>query len=252
MKIQLWCLFFYVLIIAQGCKNTESETDDIENDFKIETVLISKSDTIVGRAIEDSLVNQGLINIQEVSPNIMVDLKYSSTDNFFRKDVYGSFTNAYLQKTPAEGLQKAQKYLQEINPNYTLIVYDAARPLHIQQVLWDALDSIPPAKRKDFVADPAEGSIHNYGCAVDLSIFDLETKKPLNMGTAYDFFGPLAYPKLERKFSASGELTEEALLNRKLLRKVMALGGFDPITSEWWHFNFYSRARAKKLFSVIK
>jgi zinc D-Ala-D-Ala dipeptidase len=72
------------------------------------------------------------------------------------------------------------------------------------------------------------------------------------MGTKYDFFGILAYPKFERKMLANGELTDTALQNRKLLRKVMAEGGFEPITSEWWHFNYYSRARAKKLFSIIK
>jgi zinc D-Ala-D-Ala dipeptidase len=252
MKIHLWAFIVYAFIIAQSCTNTQRETIDLVKETEITISKISTNDSIIGKAIEDSLINQGLVNIQNDISNIMVDLKYSTADNFFKKDVYGSFSNAYLQKTPAEALKKAQKYLTEINPNYVLIIYDAARPLHIQQVLWDALDSIPPAKRKDFVADPTEGSIHNYGCAVDLSIFDIKTQKPLEMGTAYDFFGPLAYPKFESKMLLNGELTEESLENRKLLRKVMRFSGFEPITSEWWHFNFYSRSKAKRLFSIIK
>jgi zinc D-Ala-D-Ala dipeptidase len=252
MKIRLWSIIISLLVFAFACKNTENDTEELSQKSEIEITQISKNDSIIGKAIEDSLLNQGLVNIQDDTSNIMVDLKYSTTDNFFKKDVYGTFSNAYLQKKANEGLKKAQSFLKQINPNFTLIVYDAARPLHIQQVLWDALDSIPPVKRKDFVADPAQGSIHNYGCAVDLSIFDIETKKPLDMGTSYDFFGPLAYPKFEQKMLSNGQLTEKAFENRKLLRKIMAYGGFEPITSEWWHFNFYSRERAKSLFSIIK
>jgi zinc D-Ala-D-Ala dipeptidase len=255
MKIYLWALLFFAVIFNHSCQNTGEENSkavEVEHSTKVLQRSISKNDSIAGKAIEDSLINQGLVNIQDISPDLLVDLKYSTRDNFFKKDVYGTFTHAYLQVKPSEGLKKAQEYLTSLYPNYTLIVYDAARPLHIQKVLWAALDSIPPSKRKDFVADPSEGSIHNYGCAVDLSIYERVAKKTLDMGTEYDFFGPMAYPKYEQKMIKSGELSNEALQNRKLLRKVMAFGGFEPITSEWWHFNFYSRAKAKELFSIIK
>ncbi len=249
MKIKASAYIIWCFLVCFGCK-TETKSNDI-----IEEKVISKEsqkDLQTGKAIYDALTRQGLIDIQSISNDINVDLKYSTTDNFFKKDVYGNLTRAFLQKKPAEALVKIQAYLSGINPDYQLIVFDAARPLHIQEVLWQALDTIPPAKRKDFVADPAEGSIHNYGCAVDLSIWDDKNQNLLDMGTSYDFFGELAYPKFEQKMLRNGQLSQKQYENRKLLRRVMAAGGFMPITSEWWHFNYYSRAQAKKLFEIIK
>jgi zinc D-Ala-D-Ala dipeptidase len=252
MKILKFYLLFFTFGFLLSCREKEKTEEQIIVIEKDSSTKIAIEDSLLGKAIEDSMQAQGLVNVQEVSSNILVELKYSTEDNFFKKDVYGSFSKAFLQKKPAEGLNKAQDYLTETNLNLKLIIYDAARPLHIQEILWHALDSIPPVRRKDYVADPAEGSIHNYGSAVDLSIFDIESKLALDMGTKYDFFGPLAYPKNEQSLLRKGLLTETQINNRKLLRKVMAKGGFQPITSEWWHFNYYSRDRAKKLFAIIK
>ncbi len=243
---------FYIICIFLGCFGCKTETTKENEPEVVVTANTSKKDELTGKAIYDALTQQGLVDIQTVSESINVDLKYSTTDNFFKKDVYGNLTKAFLQKKPAEALVKVQTYLSNLHPDYQLIVFDAARPLHIQNVLWEALDSIPAAKRKDFVADPAEGSIHNFGCAVDLSIWDDKNQRLLDMGTPYDFFGELAYPRFEQKMLKNGQLNKSQYENRKLLRRAMAAGGYMPITSEWWHFNYYSRAQAKKLFKIIK
>jgi D-alanyl-D-alanine dipeptidase len=100
-----------------------------------------------------------------------------------------------MQVKPAQMLVKANKILKEKYPNYRLLVYDAARPLTVQHTFWNLLDSIPPKKREDFVANPTIASIHNFGSAVDLTVYDTVIQKPLDMGTKFDFFDDLAYPR---------------------------------------------------------
>ncbi len=202
-------------------------------------------------AYEKSMAAQGLVNVQMLDPKILVQLKYSTTDNFMKKDVYGCITKCYLQKVPAQMLAKANNYLQKINPKLRLLVYDGARPLAVQKLLWNALPQYPPKKRKTFVADPTEGSIHNYGSAVDLTLADYKGTA-LDMGTAYDFFGDLAYPKLESHFLKTGKLNSQQITNRKLLRKVMVQAGFMPIEYEWWHFNALSKRKAKTVYRIIQ
>lgn len=220
-------------------KNTDSDSTEIVVSFEVSDY-------------ETSMQNQGLLNIQKLDSSLMVDLKYSSVDNFFGEDVYGILEDAYLQEKPAKALKIANEVLKERHPHLRLIIYDAARPLEVQKILWNKLDSLPPKRRKDFVADPAEGSIHNYGCAVDLSIFNSRTNEALDMGTKYDFFGHLAYPRLENQMLKEGKLTLEQIENRMLLRNVMKSASFEPITSEWWHFNYYSRKKAKQLYEIVQ
>ena len=100
------------------------------------------------------------------------------------------------------------------------------------------------------MADPKEHSIHNYGSAIDLTVAD-EKGKPLEMGTKYDFFGEMAYPKEEARLLQAGKLSQKAIDNRLILRKAMKSAGFMPIEYEWWHFNAFSRKVAKEKFSVI-
>ncbi|MFY7910485.1 MAG: M15 family metallopeptidase [Emticicia sp.] len=218
--------------------------------IKKDTITVSKQPKIT--EVELRMIEQGLVDIQTLDSTIMVELKYSTTDNFVKADVYGDLTHAYLQQKPAEMLVEANKILQQKYPNYRLLVYDAARPLAVQHTLWNLLDTIPPKKREDFVANPAIASIHNYGSAVDLTVYDLESKQPLDMGTKYDFFGYLAYPRLETKMLKEGKLTEQQIANRKVLREAMIAAGYMRIESEWWHFNAISRAKAKSLYKIIE
>jgi D-alanyl-D-alanine dipeptidase len=201
--------------------------------------------------LEKTLIAQGLVNIEELIPSLKVELKYSTTDNFFGQDVYGDMTRAYFQPEVAEQLKKAAELLQSEYPNLTLLIYDGARPLSVQQILWDSLDK-PDSIKPLYVADPKIGGLHNYGVAVDLTIYDVEAGKPLDMGTAYDFFGYEAYPDRELEMMAQGKINRAQVANREILRKVMKAAGFSGIGSEWWHFNAYSRDEAGKKFDLVK
>ncbi len=200
---------------------------------------------------ERRLEAAGLVDVQAVDPSILVELKYSTTDNFVGKDVYGCITRAFLQKEPARKLARASELLQQQRPDLRLLVYDGARSRAVQRKLWAALPKVPPKLRTNYVADPDEGSIHNFGCAVDLTVASADGK-PLDMGTTYDFFGDLAYPRKEAQLLKAGKLTAEQVRNRKLLRAVMQEAGFDPITSEWWHFNALSRKKAGQQYGIIE
>lgn len=199
---------------------------------------------------ELSMQKQGLQEVTEQVPGVLVELKYATTDNFMKKNVYGCLTHAYLQKETVAMLKKAQENLEKAHPGYHLLIYDAARPLSKQWELWNTLTEYTPEKRRTYVADPKEHSIHNYGSAIDLTVAD-EKGKPLEMGTKYDFFGEMAYPKGEARLLKAGKLSQIALDNRLILRKAMKSAGFMPIEYEWWHFNAFSRKVAKEKFSVI-
>ena len=199
---------------------------------------------------EQALIDAGLVDVQRVDSTIRVELKYSTTDNFVGVDVYGDLSRAYLQRGPAEKLARAQHYLREKQPDYSLLIYDGARSRRVQQILWDTLQK--PEKLKPlYVANPREGSIHNYGAAVDLTIAD-GNGQPLDMGTTYDFFGEMAYPSREDSLLKVGKLTAQQIANRHLLRDVMRRAGFTPIESEWWHFNAMSLAKCKREFGIIE
>ncbi|MBA4850549.1 M15 family metallopeptidase [Emticicia sp. BO119] len=203
-------------------------------------------------ALEQQIISQGLIDIQSLDSTIMVELKYSTTDNFLQTDLYGELIHGYLQQKPAEMLVNANKILQKEHPDLRLLVYDAARPLSVQQKFWSALDTIPPAKRVNFVDDPAEGSNHNFGSAVDLTIYDTSAKKILDMGTEYEYFGELASPVLENQMLAKDKLTKEQVDNRLILRNAMTKAGYFKSNNKWWHFNALARSKAKELYKIIQ
>ena len=130
------------------------------------------------------------------------------------------------------------------------MVFDGVRPRSVQQYMWDILD-MPSAEKSKFVSNPKNGSLHNYGAAVDLTIADSEGN-PLDMGADYDEIGTIAYPKYEKAYLDSGMITSDQIANRELLRTVMKAGGFWGIQTEWWHFNRYNRAKAQELFEIVE
>ncbi|MFC5410227.1 M15 family metallopeptidase [Larkinella bovis] len=197
------------------------------------------------------MIRQGLVDIQQTDPTILVELKYSTTDNFVGKDVYGDLTRAYLQPMAAQKLAKASQELQKRQPNLRLLVYDATRPRSAQWDLWKTLSHLPVSERGKYVSNPRNGSVHNFGCAVDLT---LATKdgKPLDMGTKFDYFGELAYPEKEDHLLKQGKLTCKQVENRRLLRSVMQKAGFSSLKTEWWHFNALSRAEARQQYKIVE
>ncbi len=201
-------------------------------------------------AIELKMEELGLVNILELDSTIQVDLRYSTENNFTHKDMYGDLNRCYLQKEVADKLVAAQSELKMQYPYYSLLVFDGARPVSIQQLMWDSVD-LSPMDRQKYLSNPANRSLHNYGAAVDVTIVD-EHGTELDMGTPYDFFGELAHPRKEAEYFESGELTETQLINRELLRSVMRTAGFSRIETEWWHFNSTSRVRAAEIYPVIE
>ena len=201
--------------------------------------------TIKHTALEQKLISSGLVNIKDVDSSIAVNLKYATDDNFLHKNLYGDLKNCYLQKEIAEKLAAAQKKLKERYPFYSIIIYDGVRPLSIQQTMWDELQ-VPEKSKDKYVSDPQVGSLHNFGCAVDVSIVN-EDGWEMDMGTPYDYFGELGHPIAEQRMIDAGKLSWRQFENRKLLREIMTQSGFMIITTEWWHFNgcFLKEAGAK-------
>jgi D-alanyl-D-alanine dipeptidase len=197
---------------------------------------------------EKILTDLGLVDIQKVCPDIRVELKYSTDDNFLHKDVYGDLEKCFLLNEAALKLAAAQKALASLKPGWRLKVWDGARPRRIQAAMWALVKDTP---QQPFVANPERGSIHNYGAALDLTIQD-EKGRELDMGTPYDFFGDLAQPRLEETFLKQGQLTLNQVQNRRLLRKVMTEAGFIAITSEWWHFDAFPKDEVRKRFKIIE
>ena len=234
-----------------ACSAPKSDQETFSENQRQEAEAITAPTMYAVSELEQRLIDQGLVDLQEYIPGIRVELKYSTTDNFFGQDVYGELDRAYLQPEVADQLKKAQELLQAENPDYTLLVYDGVRPLSVQQILWDNLDK-PDSIKPLYVADPKVGSLHNFGVAVDLTIYDSKADSALDMGTGYDFFGYPAYPDREKQMLAERKITPQQVANREVLRKVMFAAGFKGIGSEWWHFNAYTRKEAGEKFEIVQ
>lgn len=192
-----------------------------------------------------------LVDVQQLDSTIRVDLRYADTANFLHRNFYDGLKRVWLPCEVALRLCNAQSYLKQYDPQLSLVIFDAARPLHIQKMMWDSLN-MPPDRKFNYLSPPWEISLHNYGCAVDLGILDLSQNKLMDMGTGFDAFEKLSQPVFERQFLQSGGLSREALGNRRLLRSVMKRAGFNSIPSEWWHFGYGSKESAAAKFKLIE
>lgn len=201
-------------------------------------------------ALVQQFRESGLVNISELDSTIKVDLRYSTSNNFLGKDLYGELNECWLQKETAAKLVRAQQLLKERYPFYSIIIYDGVRPRSIQQTMWDELQ-VPEKLKDKYVSDPAVGSLHNYGCAVDVSLIN-ENGWEMDMGTPYDYFGELGHPQAEPRMLKEGRLTWRQFENRKLLREIMLQSGFTMITTEWWHFNGSSLKIAGEKYKMIQ
>lgn len=192
----------------------------------------------------------GLIDVQSLNDQIYCELKYASEDNFMGFQLYKSIKRPYLQPDVAERLSKCQDYLTEIDSSLHLLIYDAARPVSVQRLMWEALDTIPPVERGKYVSNPGHRSLHNMGAAVDITICN-DDGIPLDMGARFDEFAEIAYPRMEAHFLKTGALSQEQYQRRLLLRSVMKSQGFRQLPTEWWHYNAYSRDVARTKYKVL-
>ena len=165
-----------------------------------------------------------MIELTELSNTIKLDIRYATANNFVGRPVYAE-ARAFLQRPAAEALVRVHEKLRE--QGLGLVIFDGYRPWTITKLFWEV---VPEDKRK-FVADPAKGSKHNRGCAVDLSIYNLRSGKLIDMPSGFDEFTERASPNY-----TGG--TEKERANRDLLRSLMEAEGFSVNPNEWWHFDY--------------
>ncbi len=165
-----------------------------------------------------------LVELIKLDPTIKTEIRYATTNNFMGTPMYTE-ARAFLQRPAAEAVVRANKKLHELG--YGLVIHDGYRPWYVTKMFWDAT----PPEDHIFVANPAEGSKHNRGCAVDLTMYDLKTGKAVSMPSGYDEMSPRAYSDY-----AGG--TPEENQHRAILKKAMEDEGFHQIPKEWWHFDY--------------
>ena len=194
--------------------------------------------------------DMGFVDVCFWEPSIQSYLVYSTKDNFTGKPLYNSkLTKAWLHPRAAIMLIHAQELLLRENPEHSLLVYDAARPMEVQLKM---AEWAKKANSEYYVADPAKGGgLHNYGLAVDVTIVD-DKGEWLPMGTPFDFFGPEANTNKEDDLLKRRRITPSEYKNRKLLRRIMEEAGFTSIASEWWHFNACTREEARAKYLLIE
>jgi zinc D-Ala-D-Ala dipeptidase len=161
-----------------------------------------------------------LIPVRSQLPNILFDVRYATTNNFTGKQLYAS-SNLLLRKVALDALCKAQEECMGLG--FQLKIFDAYRPLSVQKILW----SIVPDER--YVADPAKGSRHNRGCAVDVTLCTADGQE-VPMGTDYDEF-------TEAASAAYQHPNPTIVQNRNVLQRIMSNAGFVVLPTEWWHFD---------------
>jgi len=165
-----------------------------------------------------------LVELTRLDPTIQLDIPYATTNNFLGT-VFYSEPRAFMQRPAAEAVVRVNQKLKKLR--YGLLIHDAYRPWYITKVFWDAT----PLDKHIFVADPSQGSRHNRGCAIDLTLYDLKTGKPVDMVSTYDETTDRAYPDYPGGTSLQR-------WHRKLLRDAMESEGFTVYEAEWWHFDY--------------
>ena len=165
-----------------------------------------------------------LVDLMKLDDTIKLDIRYATDNNFLSTPFYTS-ARAFMQKPAAEALVRVHKKLEA--QGYGLLVFDAYRPWSVTKMFWDAT----PQKLRIFVADPSKGSRHNRGCAVDLTLYDRKTGKPVEMVGGFDEMSDRSYPDY-----LGG--TSRQRYHRDLLRRAMEAEGFTVYEAEWWHFDY--------------
>lgn len=190
-----------------------------------------KSQTVVSNieTKNQPIVNDTtFVNLKDYSKDFVYDMKYATSDNFLKAKVYDC-AECFLRLKTVKAMIEANDSFMKMG--YKIKIFDCYRPLDIQKIMWKIVPN------PSYVADPAKGSIHNRGGAVDITLVD-SNGAALNMGTPFDFFGIEASPNYQN-------LSQEIKDNRELLKHTMMEKGFNIIDSEWWHYNLKSALNDK-------
>lgn len=171
----------------------------------------------------DSNLQKKLINIYKTIPSIILDLRYSTTNNFTKIKLYKKVHTTYMRAAPANALLQVQNDLAK--KGFGIKVFDAYRPYSATKLMWNLIHD------ERYVANPKNGSNHNRGLAIDLTIVNLKTLRELDMGTGFDNFTDTAHHSFT-------QLPDTILANRKLLKTSMEFFGFTAFDTEWWHYTW--------------
>jgi D-alanyl-D-alanine dipeptidase len=211
MKTRLLLLFLAVSLQACAQQNAQNKYGlKVVNDYQQYKADVAKNP------------NLELVDIKKAIPSVVLDIRYATKDNFMKQVMYKQ-ARAFARKPVVEKLKLIQAALKK--DGYGLKIYDGYRPYAVTVSFYQK------ASDKNFVANPAKGSKHNRGCAVDLSIIDLKTGKDVPMPTPYDSFEAAAAPHYNN-------LPAPIIKNRDYLINTMQAHGFKVIYNEWWHFDF--------------
>jgi zinc D-Ala-D-Ala dipeptidase len=237
---KLYILLFIFCITA--CGRRQQVKNYIAGQYK--SIILKPAKSAMALYF-DSL---GLVDVTSIDSSILVRLMYAGTHNFVGKKLYEHLNVAYLHPNAAKALGRAAALLRRKKPQYRLVVCDAARPMSVQQEMWNVVSG---TRKSIYVSNPAHGGgLHNYGLAVDITLADMQGHE-LPMGTKVDYMGYAAHTSRERQMLKSGRITRQEFKNRRLLRSVMKAAGFRVLPTEWWHFNYCSRAVARRHYHVI-
>jgi len=186
-------------------------------------ILVVSASAQTGPPKEENKREADLVELTKLDKTIKLDIRYATANNFVGRPVYPE-ARAFLQRPAAEAVVRVHKQLKK--NGLGIVIFDGYRPWTITKLFWDV---VPEDKRK-FVADPAKGSKHNRGCAIDLSVYDLKTGELIPMPSGYDEFTERASPDYKGG-------TDQERANREMLRRLMEAEGFTVNPNEWWHFD---------------
>jgi D-alanyl-D-alanine dipeptidase len=223
------CIMFRCILLCIALLAATLPAQEVQQSFHVQPlrpVPELRADALKAQppVEQGDFLKPDLVELVKLDPTLKLDIHYASSNNFLGTPLYEE-ARAFLQRPAAEALVRANRKLHQ--QGYGLLIFDGYRPWYVTKIFWDAT----PPEDHSYVADPAQGSRHNRGCAVDLTVFDLKTGKILPMPSSYDEMSESAHADY-----AGGSAEERA--NRALLRNAMEAEGFTVYPEEWWHFDY--------------
>ena len=196
--------------------------------------------------VEDIAAHMAFRRLGSIA-GIDCDLRYATSNNFDGRVLYVGIDCAWLRAEAAAGLEAAAAWLARTHPGHRILVLDALRPQRVQEAIWRDVAGTPAAR---YFADPARGSIHSFGMAVDVTLRDADGRE-LEMGSGFDEMTLASHPSLEAEQLAAGAITPAHIAARNMLRGAMAAGGFAGIPTEWWHFDHGDRDTVRRTMARV-
>jgi zinc D-Ala-D-Ala dipeptidase len=223
-------VFLLTRVVGMAQPTTTVEKDTILNKYGL--WVIQRASQLQKMALKNPA--RQMVDLKKSIPGIVLDLRYSGTNNFMQQKLYPPITTTYLRKPAADSLAVIQAQLNIMGLG--LKIFDAYRPYSVTEKMWE------PVKDDRYAANPKYGSGHNRGVAVDLTIINLKTGAALNMGTGFDNFSDTAHHTFTN-------LAKDVLQNRLLLKKIMEQHGFKALDTEWWHY-YLTNAKEFELLDI--